>query len=202
MSTVVQEWVSQMPWKLQSILFSALRGPDQEFLENTKQVSKWLRAVSQNNADPSKPYMNSIQLPECDHSKARLWKELEHCPCHFVHHFLDALAIVGYYHPDPKVAEYAAKLHYDTCEEIFHFVPEMPSVFKLRHRDKIGGVDQKKVEWQAVVNLARNTFLREALRRFEYEPNHIGPRNRSQSPGDGRGRDAEQCNAPSAPAGG
>jgi len=158
-----------MPWKLQSILFSALRGPDQEFLEHTKQVSKWLRAVSQNNADPSKPYMNNIKLPWTGDEIMRLWKELEHCPCHYVHHFLDALAIVGYYHPEKKTAFYAASLHYDTCEEIFHFVPEHPEVFKLRHRDKVDGVDSKQSEWEHQVVNARSTFLVAALSRFPYD---------------------------------
>src|SRR6185295_15631546 len=84
---VLQSWVMGMPWKLQSILFSSLRGPDQEYLVNIKQVSKWMRSVTQHNADPSKPYMNNIQLPNVE----ALYKELEHCPCHFVHHFLDGL---------------------------------------------------------------------------------------------------------------
>ncbi len=166
-NSVVQDWVSLMPWKLQSILFSSLRGPDQEFLSQTKQVSKWMRAVSQHNADPSKPYMNGITLPNTPQTLALLWKELEHCPCHFVHHFLDALAIIGYYHPDKTVAEYAAGLHYDTCEEIFHFVPESRGVFCLRHRDKKDGKDPEAEKWSQHTKDVRKLFMGYALMRFE-----------------------------------
>lgn len=146
-TSVVQEWVSKLPWKMQSILFSGLRGPDQEFLYHTKQVSKWLRSVSQNNADPSKPYMNGIKLPQTDEEMAEFFKELEHCTCHFVHHFLDALAVVAYGHPDEEVSRRAYGYHYEVAEELFHFIPESASVFFLRHRDKRDGVDDQRDTW-------------------------------------------------------
>jgi hypothetical protein len=162
-----------LPWKLQSILFSSLRGPDQELLVGIKQISKWTRFVTQHNADPSKPYMNNIDLPDGPHGMAALYKELEHCPCHFVHHFLDGMAIIAYYHPDTKVAEYAARIHYDCAEEIFHFVPEMPDVFILRHRDKPNGQDHFKPEWDGHVHRTRTNFLIAALARFQPEPHAI-----------------------------
>jgi len=132
MSTVLQPWVEQIPWKQQSILFSGLRGPDHALMKNIKQVSKWMRSVSQNNADVSKPYMNDIKLPENE----ALEKELEHSPCHYVHHFADALRVISLHHPDPIVKEIAWRYHYYIAEEIFHFVPEQDEVFLHRHRDK------------------------------------------------------------------
>jgi len=36
MSTVCQEWVTELPRMFQSILFTSLRGPDQELLVNIK----------------------------------------------------------------------------------------------------------------------------------------------------------------------
>ena len=166
---VLQQWVMEMPWKLQSILFSSLRGPDQELLASIKQISKWMRSVTQHNADPSKPYMNNIDLPEGPHGMAALYKELEHCPCHFVHHFLDGMAIIAYYHPDAQVARYAARIHYDCAEELFHFVPEMSMVFKLRHRDKPEGHDPQKDEWNQHAKHTRNLFMNAALGRFAPE---------------------------------
>lgn len=152
---VLQPWVQQLPWKLQSILFSSLRGPDQEYLVNIKMVSKWMRAVTQENADPSKPYMNGITLPPI----AALYKELEHCPCHFVHHFLDGIAIIAYAHPSDSVSHYAADIHYSCAEEIFHFVPETPAIFWLRHRDKRDGIDNAKQQWEQHEQTAKSNFL-------------------------------------------
>lgn len=163
MSTVIQPWVELLPWKMQSILFSGLRGPDQELLPNIKQVSKWMRSVCQFNADPSKPYMNDIKLPE----HAALDKELEHCPCHFVHHFADGLAVIAYGHPEQKVVEYAAGLHYHIAEELFHFVPEPNFVFALRHRDKRDGVDYRMVEWNAQKVAAWKHYMESMLDRFD-----------------------------------
>ncbi len=160
---VVQDWVSRLPWKMQSILFSSLRGPDQEFLANIKMVSKWMRSVTQNNADPSKPYMNGISLPEPE----QLFKELEHCPCHFVHHFLDGLAIIAYHHPIQIVAEYAAKVHYRCAEEIFHFYPEPPRWFDIRHRDKRKGADPLADHWRNFELSQSDNYYKEALRRFD-----------------------------------
>ena len=137
MSSVTLSWVQELPWKQQSILFSGLRGPDHDYCPNIKEVAKWMRSVTQENADPSKPYMNEIFLPPVE----ELEKELEHSPCHFVHHFADALAVIAYSHPDEGVRLIAFGYHYYIAEEIFHFVPESPDIFKWRHRDKPGGVD-------------------------------------------------------------
>jgi hypothetical protein len=153
---------------MQSILFSSLRGPDQELLRNIKQVSKWMRAATQYNADPSKPYMNDIKLPEVE----ALYKELEHCPCHFVHHFLDGLAIIAYHHPDEQTAFYAAQVHYKCAEELFHFYPESPEWFEIRHRDKRNGVDPLEGKWSGFEHEQKVRYYQTALRRFhpDYEP--------------------------------
>lgn len=162
---VLQPWVMQMPWKMQSILFSGLRGPDQELLHNIKQISKWLRSVTQQNADPSKPYMNGITLPGSN--SADLFKELEHCPCHFVHHFLDALAIVAYKHPEKTVAEYAASVHFNCAEELFHFFPEPATWFLIRHRDKRNGHDPVITDWQNHEEHVKKNYMDGALARFQ-----------------------------------
>lgn len=135
--SVVQPWVAECSWKEQSILFSGLRGPDHAYLPAIKQVSKWMRSMCQHNADPTKPYMNEIELPE----PYILEKELEHSFAHFVHHFADALAVIAYNHPDEWVRSKAYSYHYYIAEELFHFIPEPPEVFKWRHRDKPDGTD-------------------------------------------------------------
>ncbi len=161
-NSVLQPWVEQIPWKQQSILFSSLRGPDQDYLKSIKLVSRWMRAVSQENADPSKPYMAVTTLPD----PSDLDKELEHCTVHFVHHFADGLAVIAYHHPDEPVARYAAELHYHIAEELFHFMPESRSTFLVRHRDKKDGVDPLYDRWAAQVNAAKEMYVESAMRRF------------------------------------
>lgn len=137
--SVTQPWVRELQWKEQSILFSGLRGPDTMRCPAVKGMSKWMRAVSQEDADPSKPYMQSARLPDVED----VLEELEHLPCHFVHHFADALAVIGYGHPDVGTRQCAYGLHVLIAEELFHFVPEPPSIFAWRHRDKRHGKDDQ-----------------------------------------------------------
>ena len=133
MSSVLLNWVMNVPWKCQSILLSGFRGPDSGEYPKTKAVNRWLRTVSQNNADPSKDYMRQDSLP----TSLVLCDETEWMPCHFAHHFADALRIVAIWHPEPDTRRRAWEYHLKIAEEIFHFIPESDEVFVHRHRDKV-----------------------------------------------------------------
>ena len=88
MNSVLLPWVMNIGWKMQSILLSGLRAPDAK-TDATKRICRWMRAVSQNNADPSKGYMEPQTVGMDLISKCM--DELEYLPCHYVHHFADAL---------------------------------------------------------------------------------------------------------------
>jgi hypothetical protein len=133
MSSVLQPWVETMPWKCQSILFSGLRGPDHALCKKIKEVSRWMRKVSQKDADPSQSYMAPKQLPMPE----ELEKELEHGPIHFAHHFADALRCIALWHPDQETRVYARTLHFYMADELFHWKPETDEEFKHRHRDRV-----------------------------------------------------------------
>jgi hypothetical protein len=141
-SSVLKPWVMAAPWKCQSILLSGLRGPDIRHAPRIKEVSRWLRKVSQNDADPSQSYMAPTALPQFDD----LEKELEFSSCHFVHHLADALRVVAiYYESDagaldlnPRLTRtYARRLHEYIADELFHFRPETDEQFIHRHRDRV-----------------------------------------------------------------
>ena len=133
MSSVLQEWVMAMGWKEQSILLSGFRGPDFRNVPHVKALNRWLRRVSQNNADPSKDYMRNDPLP----SEYDVCDDLEFLPAHFVHHFADSLRMVALHHPEAKIRELAYAYHHRIAEEIFHFVPESDEVVLARHQDKV-----------------------------------------------------------------
>ena len=133
MSSVLQLWVAEIPWKCQSILLSGLRGPDTGHCPRVKEVSRWIRKACQNDADPSQSYMAPSKLPDPED----LEKELEFCTCHFVHHFADALRIIAMWHPDRGAGAYARRLHIYIADELFHFVPENDAAFIHRHRDRV-----------------------------------------------------------------
>lgn len=149
MPVVLQRWVQNAPWKMQSILLSGLRAPDAATTA-VKQICRWMRAEAQYNADPSKGYMHKYPwMEELQHggfvarTNAVLFgivdkamDELEYLPCHYAHHFADALRVVAIYHPVERVREFADMVHTEVAVEIFHFKPESTYEFVERHKDK------------------------------------------------------------------
>lgn len=134
--TVLQPWVGYVGYKMQSILLSGFRAPDQA-TNKAKKCVRWLRSKCQIDADPKKQsYMQTIIMDDDLINTAM--DELEYCPVHYVHHFADSFAVLAYYHPVKHVQAVALKIHSLVATELFHFVPETREQFLHRHRDKIG----------------------------------------------------------------
>lgn len=133
--TVLQPWVAEVGLKMQSILLSGLRAPDQHTTA-IKLCIRWMRAACQIDADPAKQsYMQSVVMNSDLIGQAI--DELEYTTCHFAHHFADAMAVVAYHHPEQSVRDFAWHIHFLVAEEIFHFCPEPRERFLERHKDKI-----------------------------------------------------------------
>ena len=134
--SVVQNWLTGAGWKMQSIFFNGLRAPDAA-TKAVKKCVRWMRIRACFNADPRKAdcYMSAPPMDE-ELIQAAL-DELEYLPCHYVHHFADAMRIVALFHPEADARQQAYRLHFLVAEEIFHFLPETDEQFKHRHRDKV-----------------------------------------------------------------
>jgi hypothetical protein len=138
---VLQEWVSTVGCKMQSILLSGFRAPDASTVAIKKCV-RWLRGNCQVDADPGKQsYMKNIEITYRLIDEAL--DEAEYLPVHYVHHLADSFAVVAYHHPDQSVRKYALYLHTEVAVELFHFCPETEKEFLDRHRDKFGVKDQQ-----------------------------------------------------------
>jgi hypothetical protein len=136
LGSVFQEWFSQNGWKMQSILVNGMRAPDAKTV-GVKKCVRWMRVVTCNDADPNKPncYMSA---PKMDDDIVNLAiDELEYLPCHYVHHFADAMRIIALFHPDHMTRAWADRIHCLVAEEIFHFLPETDEQFMKRHVDKV-----------------------------------------------------------------
>lgn len=132
---VLQDWISNVGYKMQSILLSGFRAPDQS-TKGVKKCVRWLRSKCQVDADPKKQsYMQIINMS--DELIDMAMDELEYCPVHYVHHFADSFAVLCYYHPDSEICDWALKIHNLIAVELFHFHPETKEEFLIRHRDKM-----------------------------------------------------------------
>jgi hypothetical protein len=136
MSSVYQGWFHHIPWKMQSIASNGLRAPDTK-TGPTKKAVRWMRTQLCNNADPHKADCYMTAAPPDMEMVVQAGKELEYLPCHYVHHFADAMRVVSLYHPNPVTRYWAYQFHYHIAEEVFHFVPETDVQFVYRHRDKV-----------------------------------------------------------------
>lgn len=134
MQSVLLNWVMEINWKMQSILLSGLRAPDTK-TDATKRICRWMRSVTQNNADPSKGYMELQILSRELIDKCM--DELEYLPCHYVHHFADALRVIALYCPNKEYSKFAYDVHNEVAIEIFHFKIETDEEFIIRHEDKV-----------------------------------------------------------------
>lgn len=124
---VVLSWLASLPFKMQSVVFSGLRGPDNHHAPKLKALVRWLRPVTQRNADTCSDYMRTEQLPSWQEIK----KEIEFMSVHYYGHLMKALEIVAYKHPDEVVRKTAYGYYWEMCE-LLHLPPESESELDRR----------------------------------------------------------------------
>ena len=125
-------WMSELGWKQQSVILSALRGPDNHHSPNIKKISRWIRSITQNNADPTHSYMKNVQLP----SLKEFEDEFYFASTHYSLHLLFALEIIGFKHPDPELARIAHDYYLRLVEDVYHLKPETVEDLDSRLQDK------------------------------------------------------------------
>ncbi len=127
------EWMAELGWKQQSVILSALRGPDNHHSPSIKKLSRWIRSITQNNADPAHSYMKSIDLP----SLKEFEDEFYFASTHYSLHLLFALEIIGFKHPDPATAKIAMDYYLGLVAEVYHLKPESLTDLDERLQDKV-----------------------------------------------------------------
>lgn len=129
---VQQLWTLNLPWKMQTVMLQGLRAPDTHFCKNTKTVSRWLRSIILNNADNNHTFMcRKEKLPDW----TDLENELNYCSLHFTTHFLYALEIVHYKHPEETVRKQAGFFYWGIVREMCHFEVEREKELDVRLAD-------------------------------------------------------------------
>ncbi len=132
MPSVTLDWVQDLPFKMQSVLFSGLRGPDTGDLRGIKAIVRWLRPVTQHNADHSSDYMRKHPLPNWEDVR----KELEcECTVHYFGHLLHTFQIIGYKHPDQSIRQQSLNF-YTFMTHMLHLNLESKFEMDLRLTDK------------------------------------------------------------------
>lgn len=130
MRPVFKEWLLVLPYRMQSVLVSALRGCDTARKDDpSKFITRGLRTCILNDADPTNTFMGPVH-PEERHVSTFLW-DLDSYPLHFVMHTAHAAEIVGYKHPDEDVRSFWV-LFYENIVKALHMNPEAEAQLDVR----------------------------------------------------------------------
>lgn len=136
MSAVLKPWVQELPWKQQSTIISGLKGPDSALCPNLKALTRWMRIVCQENADPEHTYMQDTSIDD-----EVLWFELEYTSLHYAMHLIHALQVITYGGMTVRnnignAMTKKAQWYYITLVRRLHLTPETREEFAERLKDK------------------------------------------------------------------
>lgn len=136
-SSVVNEWVNKLPYMMQAMMLTALRGPDGMPKDTiVKNILMYLRGTLlkpaddglDNNSDTfmwmdhTKGYMDNDSVDFNTYAKW-LWEDHDAYPHHFLMHLIHCAEIIGYKHPNGQIRAYWFKFYTDACD-VMHMHPE------------------------------------------------------------------------------
>ena len=157
MTCVLQAWVQNLPMMQQSVLFSAVRGPDGlPKYHPSKYLLRWYRRCILISAMDKKIYTNPIEqgggsftgpstgldqgLDPSDwqdmmNEWVRLYiQALDEIPHHYQMHFMHAVEIVGYQHPDDQIGSWWHQVYCRLVHDL-HLWPESKEEMNKRLGD-------------------------------------------------------------------
>lgn len=159
MSNVVQSWVSRLPMMQQTVLLTAVRGPDGlPKYHPAKYVLRWYRRcillsaldgkvltdpVDQNGGSFTGPSTGgssdpSEWAPLMDDRVTDYLRSLDEVPHHFQMHLMHAVEILGYKHPVPQIRAWWHAVYVRLVHDM-HLWPETEDQLDARLGDSREG---------------------------------------------------------------
>lgn len=130
---VLQDWLEQIPIRMQSTLLLSLRGPDTHRCPEVKKVQRWLRGLTfkPGNPDNVAEFMMDVEGVPDLYEKGALAYELYYCTQHFYSHLMHGLEVIAYRHPEFRQANKALVL-FNGMATSMHLMPETCEQFETR----------------------------------------------------------------------
>jgi hypothetical protein len=145
--SVLHDWVHGLPFQMQALLLTAMRGPDgAKKHNNAKIIVRYLRGVVIKPAgDWSGENDNDFMWGEIgkftDYADL-FWSDHDSYPHHFIMHLVHCAEVVGYKHPDPDVREAWNVFYLWGCQS-FHMSEETEEEMDKRLNDFGCGYKEK-----------------------------------------------------------
>lgn len=158
MRSVLQEWLLMLPMMQQTVLLTAVRGPDglPKYCK-AKLLLRWYRRCILISAmdgavltDPFSEGGGSFTGPSCQSHETHSWevgmeevvdeylRELDAIPHHFQLHLMHAIEIVGYKHPDLRIRHWWYGVYLRLVNDM-HLFPETEAQLDQRLGDNREG---------------------------------------------------------------
>src|SRR5690349_10008639 len=104
--SVLHDWVHTLPFQMQALLLTAMRGPDENNKFNAaKAIIRYLRGVVIKPAgnwrgENDNDFMWGDYEEKFDQFCTEFWQDHDEYPHHFIMHLIHCAEVVGYEHPD------------------------------------------------------------------------------------------------------
>ena len=138
--SVLRDWVTHLTLQMQGTLLCAMRGPDGANKHDpAKALIRGLRAVITVNArklGPNNSFAgdgSGIATPE---EVTAFFKSTDHYVYHWFNHFMHAAEVIGYMHPDERIAVFWRAVYLRACDDM-HVNPETKE--QMCHRLRADG---------------------------------------------------------------
>jgi len=130
-TSVLQDWLVEIPIRMQSTLILGLRGNDTYSAPNVKKMARWLRGLAFKPGNPENAREFMGEAPERIVDRGPTAKEFDFVTQHYFSHLLHAMEVVAYRHPDLNIAAHAFQLFSDMCCRL-HLPVEEAEDFEMR----------------------------------------------------------------------
>lgn len=139
MSSVLQDWVTELPLMMQGTMLTGIRGNDTAHAPKMKPVVRFMRANILEQGNPENDFMDIGVLPGVEEFE----DELEYMSVHYFRHFLLTLEILAYEHPEFLVSNTAMD-YYLRLVNWCHLAPESHEELTERLSGKPGTTGTSK----------------------------------------------------------
>ncbi len=124
MTSILQDWVSDIGLRHQGALISIIRGCDSVGKEDvSKHLIRQIRGTFLvcHCGDPlkAKTFIEAFDKQHCSRLMETFSKNTDHYPLHFVMHLLHSCEIIGYKHPDDEIRNLYNDFYHTLCNK-FH----------------------------------------------------------------------------------
>ncbi len=126
----------ELPIKMQSVMMTGVRGPDNHRYESIKVLNRWVRSNLFHDADPFNPFIVKPGDPMPEAIVDQLCVDVEYTTTHYFAHLIHTLEIIGYKQPDLQRAAQALLVWSSLCKEVLHLPLETQDLMEARLGDR------------------------------------------------------------------